>query len=102
MAAENGCKLSGIQPEKGVCTLDKCYTHLDKAEEFGVDFRNIADPEEIVKTIVNQVAKFNSEFQLIAFKDLGLEVQIIEIDVSSVEEKSEDTTDEENIIDADG
>jgi len=72
MAAENGCKLSGIQPEKGVCTLDKCYTHLDKAEEFGVDFRShcliwhkwqpqwlqdIADPEEIVKTIVNQVAK---------------------------------------------
>jgi len=70
MVAENGCKLSGIQPQKGVFTFDDCDAHLAKAEELGMDFRghcliwhswqpqwfqDITDPEEMEKTIVNHV-----------------------------------------------
>eukprot|EP00833_Pecoramyces_ruminatium_P017801 jgi/Orpsp1_1/1191833/evm.model.d7180000088826.1 len=39
MVAENGCKLSGIQQQKGVYNFSDCDNHLKKAQELGMDFR---------------------------------------------------------------
>ncbi|ORX63959.1 hypothetical protein BCR32DRAFT_330740 [Anaeromyces robustus] len=39
MVAENGCKLSGIQPQQGVFDFTDCDAHLAKAEENGMKFR---------------------------------------------------------------
>ncbi|KAG4106447.1 glycoside hydrolase [Neocallimastix lanati (nom. inval.)] len=39
MVAENGCKLSSIQPEQGVYDFSDCDAHLAKAEELGMKFR---------------------------------------------------------------
>jgi len=39
MVAENGCKLSGIQQQKGVYNFNDCDNHLKKAQELGMDFR---------------------------------------------------------------
>ncbi|KAG4097090.1 hypothetical protein H8356DRAFT_993845 [Neocallimastix lanati (nom. inval.)] len=39
MVAENGCKLSGIQQQKGVYNFSDCDNHLKKAKELGMDFR---------------------------------------------------------------
>jgi len=39
MVAENGCKLSGIQQQKGVYNFSDCDNHYKKAKELGMEFR---------------------------------------------------------------
>eukprot|EP00833_Pecoramyces_ruminatium_P009123 jgi/Orpsp1_1/1183155/evm.model.c7180000084112.1 len=39
MVAENGCKLSGIQQQKGVYNFNDCDNHYKKAKELGMEFR---------------------------------------------------------------
>jgi len=39
MVAENGCKLSGIQQQKGVYNFNDCDAHYNKAKELGMEFR---------------------------------------------------------------
>jgi len=39
MVAENGCKLSGIQQQKGVYNFRDCDNHYNKAKELGMAFR---------------------------------------------------------------
>ena len=70
MVAENGCKLSSLQPQKGVFDFTDCDAHYNKAVEFGQKFRghcliwfnyqpewfqNITDPAEMEYTIVNHI-----------------------------------------------
>ncbi|KAL6605268.1 glycosyl hydrolase family 10-domain-containing protein [Neocallimastix sp. 'constans'] len=39
MVAENDCKLSGIQQQKGVYNFNGCDNHYNKAKELGMEFR---------------------------------------------------------------
>jgi endo-1,4-beta-xylanase len=39
MVAENGCKLSGIQQQRGVYNFSDCDRHYSKAQELGMEFR---------------------------------------------------------------
>jgi len=70
MVAENGCKLSSIQPEQGVFNFTDCDAHYEKAQEYGMKFRghcliwhdyqpewfqNITSAEEMEKTIVEHI-----------------------------------------------
>jgi len=78
MVAENACKLSGIQPEKGVFNFEGCDAHYEKAVELGMKFRghcliwfnyqpqwfqDITDPEEMEKTIVEHITKVMTHYK---------------------------------------
>jgi len=78
MVAENACKLSGIQPEKGVFNFEGCDAHYEKAVELGMKFRghcliwfnyqpqwfqDITDSEEMEKTIVEHITKVMTHYK---------------------------------------
>ena len=78
MVAENGCKLSSIQPEKGVFNFTDCDAHYNKAIELGQKFRghcliwfnyqpqwfqDITDTKEMEKTIVEHVTKVLTHYK---------------------------------------
>jgi len=70
MVAENGCKLSSLQPQKGVYDFSDCDAHYEMAQKLGQKFRghcliwfnyqpewfqNITDSQEMEQTIVDHI-----------------------------------------------
>ncbi|KAG4081470.1 hypothetical protein H8356DRAFT_1300325 [Neocallimastix lanati (nom. inval.)] len=59
MVAENGCKLSGIQQQKGVYNFNDCDNHLKKAQELGMDFRGKIDTWDVVNEAIDDSSNGN-------------------------------------------